>query len=153
MGIFGSFRRECIVRPDAYKRSILFKWRDTNIRNLTRLRVEQDERAVFLRAGKVSGVIQPGVSKLDSSEIPFLGNLVDAATGGRFFKTELYFVSTREFANLPFGGMVDNVVDPETGLAIGLRVFRDYLLKVLAPDRLILNLVGTQVLLSHHPIT
>lgn len=153
MGLFSNFRREFIVRPDAYKASILFKWPDTNIRNRTQLTVEQDELAVFFRDGKVNGVIQPGVSTLDSSEIPFLGNLIDAATGGKFFKTELYFVSTREFANLPFGGMVDNVVDPETGLAVGLRVFGDYSLKVVGPDRLILNLVGTQDLRSNEQIT
>src|SRR5712692_2444017 len=102
MGLFRDFRREFIVRPDAFKASILFKWPDTNIRSRTQLTVEQDELAVFFRDGKVSGVIQPGVSTLDSSEIPFLGDLVDAATGGKYFKTELYFVSTREFANLPF---------------------------------------------------
>jgi membrane protease subunit (stomatin/prohibitin family) len=153
MGIFSNLRREFIVRPDAYKASIVFKWPDTNIRNRTQLTVEQDELAVFFRDGKVNGLIQPGVSTLDSSEIPFLGNLVDAATGGKFFKTELYFVSTREFANLPFGGMVDNVVDPETGLAIGLRVFGDYSLKVVAPDRLIVNLVGTQNFQSNDQIT
>src|SRR5258708_20846792 len=132
---------------------MLFKGPDANLRTLPRLTAEQDELGGCCWDGKVSGGIQPGVSKLDSSEIPFLGNLVDAATGGRFFKTELYFVSTREFANLPFGGMVDNVVDPETGLAIGLRVFGDYSLKVVAPDRLILNLVGTQGLLSNDQIT
>src|SRR5260370_1816766 len=153
VGNFGSCRREFMVRPDDYKGSILFKWPDSNSRNGAQLTVEQDELAVFFRDGKVDGVIQPGVSTVDSSEIPFLGNLVDAATGGKFFKTELYFVSTREFANLPFGGMVDNVVDPETGLAIGLRVFGDYSLKVIAPDRLIVNLVGTQNLLSNDQIT
>src|SRR5260370_34859420 len=141
MVVFGSLRGEFIVRPDDYKGAVLFKRPDTNLRNLTRLTVEQDELAVFFRDGKGSGVIQPGVSKLDSSEIPFLGNLVDAATGGRFFKTELYFVSTREFANLPFGGMVDNVGDPETGLAIGLRVFGGCSLKAVAPDLLSLILV------------
>ncbi len=153
MGFFTDFRREFILWPDAYKGSILFKWPDTNIRNRTQLTVEQDEMAVFFRDGKVSGVINPGVSTLDSSEIPFLGDLIDAATGGKYFKTELYFVSTREFPNLPFGGMVDNVVDPETGLAIGLRVFGDYSLKVVAPDRLIVNLVGTQDLQSNDHIT
>jgi membrane protease subunit (stomatin/prohibitin family) len=49
--------------------------------------------------------------------------------------------------------MVDNVVDPETGLAVGLRVFGDYSLKVVGPDRLILNLVGTQDLRSNEQIT
>jgi len=108
---------------------------------------------VFFRDGTVRGMLKPGVSTLESSEIPFLGDLVDSVTGGNFFKTELYFVSTREFPNLPFGGMVDNVVDPETQLGVGLRVYGDYSLKVVAPDTLIVNLVGTRELLSNDQIT
>jgi membrane protease subunit (stomatin/prohibitin family) len=109
--------------------------------------------AVFFRDGTVRGMLKPGVSTLESSEIPFLGDLVDSLTGGNFFKTELYFVSTREFPNLPFGGMIDNVVDPETQLAIGLRAYGDYSLRVIAPDKLIVNLVGTRELLSNDQIT
>jgi membrane protease subunit (stomatin/prohibitin family) len=115
--------------------------------------VEQDETAVFFRDGTVRGMLKPGVSTLESSEVPFLGDLVDSVTGGNFFKTELYFVSTREFPNLPFGGTVDNVVDPETQLGVGLRVYGDYSLKVVAPDKVIVNLVGTRELLSNDQIT
>jgi membrane protease subunit (stomatin/prohibitin family) len=153
MGFLSDLRREFIARPDAYKAEIVFKWPDTNIRRRSQVTVEQDEVAVFFRDGTVRGTLQPGVSTLDSSEIPFLGDLVDSLTGGNFFKTELYFVSTREFPNLPFGGMVDNVIDPETQLGVGLRVFGDYSLKVAAPDRLIVNLVGTRDLLSNDQIT
>jgi len=154
MGIFGhEVRREFIARPDQYKSQILFKWPDQNIRKFTQLTVEQDELAVFFRDGRVQGTVSPGRCTLDSSEIPFLGVLVDAASGGNLFKTEIYFVSTREFPNLPFGGMVDNVVDPETTLAVGLRVFGDYSLKVLEPQSLILNLVGTQNIQTNDQIT
>jgi len=153
MGFLSDLRREFIARPDAYKAEIVFKWPDTNIRRRSQVTVEQDEVAVFFRDGTVRGTLQPGVSTLDSSEIPFLGDLVDTVTGGNYFKTELYFVSTREFPNLPFGGMVDNVIDPETQLAVGLRVYGDYSLKVSAPDRLIVNLVGTRDLLSNDQIT
>src|SRR5260370_11697075 len=153
MGLLSDLRREFIARADAYKGEIVFKWPDENIRRRSQVPVEQDETAVFFRDGTVRGMLKPGVSTLESSEIPFLGDLVDSVTGGNFFKTELYFVSTREFPNLPFGGMVDNVVDPETGLAVGLRVFGDYSLKVVAPDRLIVNLVGTQDLRSNEQIT
>src|SRR5919202_39562 len=153
MGIFGEIRREFIARPDQAKGQILYKWPDTNIRKLTQLTVEQDELAVFFRDGRVQGTISPGRCTLDSSEIPFLGMLVDAASGGNLFKTELYFISTREFPNLPFGGMVDNVVDPETTLAIGLRVFGEYSLKVIEPQSLILNLVGTQNIQTNEQIT
>src|SRR6266566_4518635 len=97
MGIFSQeVRREFIARPDTAKGQILFKWPDTNIRKLTQLTVEQDELAVFFRDGRVQGTIQPGRVTLDSSEIPFLGILVDAASGGNLFRTELYFVWMRE---------------------------------------------------------
>jgi len=153
MGFLSDLRREFIARPAAYKAEIVFKWPDTNIRRRSQVTVEQDEAAVFFRDGTVRGTLQPGVSTLESSEIPFLGDLVDSVTGGNYFKTELYFVSTREFPNLPFGGMVDNVLDPETQLAVGLRVYGEYSLKVAAPDRLIVNLVGTRDLLSNDQIT
>ncbi|MBJ7598931.1 SPFH domain-containing protein [Candidatus Nephthysia bennettiae] len=153
MGLFGEIRREFIARPDQAKGQILYKWPDTNIRKLTQLTVEQDELAVFFRDGRVQGTVMPGRSTLDSSEIPFLGMLVDAASGGNLFKTEIYFVSTREFPNLPFGGMIDNVVDPETTLAIGLRVFGEYSLKVVEPQSLILNLVGTQNIQTNDQVT
>ncbi len=154
MGLFGGeVRREFIARPDSAKGQILYKWPDSNIRKWTQLTVEQDETAVFFRDGLVQGTVQPGRSTLDSSEIPFLGKLVDAASGGNVFKTELYFVSTREFPNLPFGGSVDNVVDPDTGIAVGLRVFGEYSLKAVEPQSLILQLVGTQQLQSNDQIT
>jgi membrane protease subunit (stomatin/prohibitin family) len=154
MGLFGGeVRREFIARPDTAKGQILYKWPDTNIRKWTQLTVEQDELAVFFRDGMVQGTISPGRCTLDSSEIPFLGKLVDAASGGNLFKTEIYFISTREFPNLPFGGAIDNVVDPETGIAVGLRVFGDYSLKVVEPQSLILQLVGTQNLQSNDQIT
>ncbi|HLH69518.1 MAG TPA: SPFH domain-containing protein [Candidatus Dormibacteraeota bacterium] len=153
MGIFGEIRREFIARPDQAKNQIVYKWPDTNIRKLTQLTVEQDELAVFFRDGRVQGTITPGRCTLDSSEIPFLGMLVDWASGGNLFKTEIYFVSTREFPNLPFGGMIDNVVDPETSLAVALRVYGDYSLRVVEPQSLILNLVGTQNVQTNDQIT
>ncbi|MBJ7602718.1 MAG: SPFH domain-containing protein [Candidatus Dormibacteraeota bacterium] len=153
MGLFGEVRREFIARPDQFKSQILYKWPDQNIRKLTQLTVQQDEMAVFFRDGRVQGTINPGRVTLDSSEIPFLGMLVDFATGGNMFKTELYFISTREFPNLPFGGVVDDVVDPETTLAVGLRVFGEYSLKVLEPQSLIVNLVGTQNVSNNDQIT
>src|SRR5213076_1660601 len=82
MGIFSQeVRGEFIARADTAKGQILFKWPDTNIRKLTQLTEQQDELAVFFRDGRVQGTIQPGRVTLDSSEIPFLGALVDAATG------------------------------------------------------------------------
>ncbi len=154
MGLFGQeTQRLFIARPDSAKGQLVYKWPDTNIRKLTQLTVEQDELAVFFRDGKIQGTIQPGRCTLDSSEIPFLGILLDATTGGNFFKTELHFITTREFPSLPFGGTVDNVVDPQTSLGVGLCVFGDYSLKAIEPQSLIVNLVGTQQLQTNDQVT
>ena len=154
MKFFSSeLHREFIARPDAAKSQIVFKWPDTTIRKFSQITVEPDETALFVRDGTVRGTVPPGRTTLDNDLLPFLGALVDAATGANLFKAEIYFVSTREFTDLPFGGMVDNVLDPETSLAVGLRVFGEYSLKVNSPEALIVNLVGSRNLLSNDQIT
>jgi membrane protease subunit (stomatin/prohibitin family) len=136
--------RQFIARPDAAKEDILFKWPDLTIRKFTQVTVQPDETAIFLKEGKVAGTLPQGRSTLDGALIPFLGDIVDWASGGNMYRAELYFVGTREFVSLPFGGPIDNIEDPETGLAVGLRVYGEYALRVSDPGALILKLVGTR---------
>jgi membrane protease subunit (stomatin/prohibitin family) len=140
----GDLNRQFIARPDEAKGDILYKWPDLTIRKLTQVTVQPDETALFIKEGKVAGTLPQGRSTLDGALIPFLGDIVDWASGGNMYRAELYFVGTREFVNLPFGGPIDNIEDPETGLAVGLRVFGEYALSVIDPATLILTLVGTR---------
>jgi membrane protease subunit (stomatin/prohibitin family) len=140
----GDLNRQFIARPDNAKGDILYKWPDLTIRKFTQVTVEPDETAIFIKEGKVAGTLPQGRSTLDGALIPFLGDIVDWASGGNMYRAELYFVGTREFVNLPFGGPIDNIEDPETGLAVGLRVFGEYALTVTNPATLILTLVGTR---------
>ena len=157
MGIFDflkkEVKREFIARPDESKDLIVYKWPDTNIRMLTQLTVQQDEVAVFFKKGLVVGTLEAGTHTLDGASIPFLSGLIDAATGGDFLLSELYFVSKKQFTNLPFGGMIDNVIDPHTNLAVGIRVFGEYALAISDPSKLILNIVGTKGISSNEEIT
>jgi membrane protease subunit (stomatin/prohibitin family) len=136
--------REFIARPEEAKADILYKWPDMEIRKLTQVTVEPDETAMFIKEGKIVGTLPQGRSTLDGALIPFLGDLIDWASGGNMYRAELYFIGTREFVNLPFGGPIDNIEDPDTKLAIGLRVFGEYALAVSDPAALILKLVGTE---------
>lgn len=140
----GDLNRQFIARPDTAKEEMLFKWPDLTIRKLTQVTVEPDETAIFFKDGKVAGVLPQGRSTLDGTLLPFLGDIVDFASGGNMYRAELYFVGTREFVSLPFGGSVDDIEDPETGLAVGLRVFGEYALSINDPSALILKLVGTR---------
>ena len=131
MSLFGKgndLNRQFIARPDEAKGTILYKWPDLTIRKFTQVTVQPDETALFIKEGKVAGTLPQGRSTLDGALIPFLGDIVDWASGGNMYRAELYFVGTREFVSLPFGGPIDNIEDPETGLAVGLRVFGEYAL-------------------------
>jgi membrane protease subunit (stomatin/prohibitin family) len=65
------------------------------------------------------------------------------ATGGNAYRAELFFVGTREYPGNRFGGRIDDVTDPLTGLIVTLRVFGEYSLKIADPNKIILNLTGT----------
>jgi membrane protease subunit (stomatin/prohibitin family) len=145
MSLFGNdLNRQFIARPDAAKEDIIYKWPDMTIRKLTQVTVQPDETAIFIKEGKLAGTLPQGRSTLDGALIPFLGDVVDWASGGNMYRAELYFIGTREYVNLPFGGPIDNIEDPETGLAVGLRVFGEYALVVSEPATVILKLVGTR---------
>src|ERR1700704_1325965 len=145
--------REFIAVPDDRKGQIVFKWPDHNIRKMTRAIVDADEMAVFINTGQVIGTMGPGRHQIDANELPFLGIFIDAATGGNAYRAELYFVGTREYTGTTFGGRVDDVRDPQTGLIVTMRVFGDYAVKVIDPTKLILNLVGTVDVTQNNTVT
>jgi membrane protease subunit (stomatin/prohibitin family) len=153
MGFLNEVRREFIAAPDNSKSQIVYKWPDHNIRKFARAIVEPDALAVFTSQGRVMGVLPPGQHVLDAREFPFLGAFVDWATDSNAFKAELYFVGAREYPQCRFGGRLDEVQDPHTGLIVTLRMFGEYALRVVDPPRLILNLVGTVDVTNNEAIT
>jgi membrane protease subunit (stomatin/prohibitin family) len=145
--------REFIAVPDDRKHQIVFKWPDHNIRKYTRAIVNADELAMFVNTGQVVATMGPGRHQIDADEIPGLGAVIDWATGGNAYKAELYFVGTREYPGNMFGGRIDDVQDPQTGMIVTLRVFGDYSMQVKDPVALITNLVGTVDVANNEAIT
>ena len=135
--------REFIAVPDDRKYQIVFKWPDITIRRYTRAIVNADEMAMFVNTGQVVQTLGPGRHQIDANELPGLGVVIDHVSGGNAYRAELYFVGTREYTGFKFGGRVDDVQDPRTGLVVTLRVFGDYALRVADPVRLVTNLTST----------
>src|SRR5450759_3992542 len=153
MGILNEARLEFIAAPDSSKGQIVFKWPDQNIRKFARAIVEPDAAAVFMSQGQVMGSLLAGRHTLDAQELPFLGMFVDWASGSNAFKAEIYFVGIRDFPSFRFGGRLDEVQDPQTGLIVTLRAFGEYALRVVDAPKLILNLVGTVDVTSNDAVT
>src|SRR3974390_3185725 len=143
MGILNEARRQVIAAPDSAEGQIDYNRADHHLRQLARAIVEPDAVAVFMNQGQVVGVLAPGQHTLDASELPFLGMFIDWGTNSNAFKAEIYFVGAREYPHCRFGGRLDEVQDPQSGLIVTLRTFGEYALRVNDPTKLILNLVGT----------
>jgi membrane protease subunit (stomatin/prohibitin family) len=131
-----------IARPDDKKDLAIFKHPDQTVPYAAQLTVDSDEVAVFFRDGKVEGTLPPGRHTLKSENIPFLSNLVDSFTGGNVFLAEVFFVSTRQFPSIKFGGRIGSVEDPKSGVPVETMVHGDFALRITDPAQLIIGLVG-----------
>jgi membrane protease subunit (stomatin/prohibitin family) len=138
----GEVRRNFIARPDYAKGALVYKHTDTNIRQGTELTVAADEVALFFRDGRIAGTLQPGRHTLSADNVPFLGLLIDAATGGNLYVSELYFVTTREVPSVKFGGPVGDLQDPATEQVVSASVYGEFSVRVTNPEQFLVGIVG-----------
>ncbi|NLN63278.1 MAG: SPFH domain-containing protein [Myxococcales bacterium] len=131
-----------IARSDEAKEHVVYKHPDRTVPAYSQLTVDSDEVALFFRDGKPAGRLPAGRHTLDSSNIPFLSNLIDSFTGGNVFVSEIYFVSTRAFTGVKFGGRIGDVEDPKSGIPVGIMVHGEFAIRVTEPEKLILGLLG-----------
>lgn len=146
MGIMDWFKRGVgemmVARPDDAKAHVVWKHPDRTIPLKSQLTVEADEQAVFFRDGRVVATLGPGRHTLESSNLPFLSELIDAFTGGNVFIAEVFFVNVREHAGIKFGGRVGHVEDPKSGVPVETMVHGEFSFRVVDPEKLIVGLVG-----------
>lgn len=146
MGVMDWFKRGVgemmVARPDDAKSQVVWKHPDQTIPMKSQLTVEADEKAVFFRDGKIVKVLDAGRHTLDSSNLPFLSNLLDSFTGGDVFIAEVFFVNIREHTGLKFGGRIGHVEDPKSGIPVECMVHGEFSFRVTDPEHLITGLVG-----------
>jgi membrane protease subunit (stomatin/prohibitin family) len=140
--IKGGVQELAIAREDQHKGAIIYKHPDKTIPMKAQLTVEADEICLFFKDGKFVAQLGPGRHTLDTSNIPFLGQLVDKFTGGNVFIAEVFFVNVREMSSQKFGGPIGKVRDGQSGLLANLMVHGTFSAKVIDPARLVIGLVG-----------
>jgi len=117
---------------------------DNEIKNDAQLIVRQAQAAVFVHQGKIADVFGAGLHRLHTGNLPVLSTLAGWKYGfDSPFKSEVYFVNTRNFTNLKWGTRNPIMVsDPEFG-PVRLRSYGTYVLRVNEPARFIKEIVGT----------
>jgi len=135
-----------IARPADKKNLLVFKWPDPTVPMFAQLTVDADEAAVFFRDGAIVGTLRTAGAgqrhTLSTQNIPFLSNFVDSFTGGRVFKTDLFFVTTRPVYDLTFGGELGPVSDPMLGELVVPKIYGSAAFQVVDPEAFLLKYTG-----------
>ena len=107
--------------------------------------VRESQMAVFYRDGKALDTFGPGRHTIATANIPLLINLIGKAFNDRSpFTAEVFFVSTREFADEKWGTPQPILVrNPGMGLGVALlQGFGTYSFKVADPQQFVAQIVG-----------
>ena len=149
MGLFDKLRGELvdiIEWVDDSKHTLVWRFPryQNEIKNGAQLIVRPGQKAIFVHRGEVADIFEEGHYELKTDNLPILGTLLGWKYGFNSpFRSEVYFVSTRQITDLKWG--TPNPVmlrDPEFG-PIRLRAFGTYTLRAVDPKALLKELVGT----------
>lgn len=109
--------------------------------------VRESQKAVFFRDGKALDVFDAGRHTIATANIPLLVDFIGKAFGNRTpFTAEVYYVSTKEFADRKWGTPQPIIVrNPGVGLGVALlQGFGTYSYQIKDPQQFINQLVGAQ---------
>jgi membrane protease subunit (stomatin/prohibitin family) len=149
MGLFAKLRGEfvdIIEWIDDTSRTLVWRFPryHNQIKNGARLIVRPGQVALFVHEGRLADQFVPGTYELTTQNLPILSTLQGWKHGfDSPFKSEVYFVSTRQVTDLKWG--TPNPVmlrDSEFG-PIRLRAFGTYTLRAQDAKALLQELVGT----------
>ncbi|NRQ40503.1 SPFH domain-containing protein, partial [Nonomuraea sp. NN258] len=120
---------------------------ENEIKMGARLVVRESQVAVFVNEGQIADAFAPGTYTLETRNLPILSTLKGWKHGFHSpFKSEVYFVGTRRFADFKWGTQNPVIVrDPEFG-PVRLRAFGAYSARVTDARALLRELAGTDQL-------
>jgi membrane protease subunit (stomatin/prohibitin family) len=159
MGLFDKLRGELVDIVewiDDSRHTLVWRFPryHNQIKNGAQLIVRPGQVAVFVHRGQLADVFQPGSYELKTDNLPILGTLQGWKHGfDSPFKSEVYFVSTRQITDLKWG--TPNPVmlrDADFG-PIRLRAFGTYTMRAVDPKAILQELVGTDGVFEADEVT
>ena len=163
MGILDSLRRkagsqfiEIIEWLDETPDSLVYRFpvKDQEIKMGARLTVRENQLALFVNEGKAADLLGPGLHELTTRNVPVLTMLRGWKHGFQSpFKAEVYFFSTRLFADLKWGTAQPIMMRGAQLGMIRLRAFGTFATRLADARTFFSTLVGTRGLTSMEQIT
>ncbi|MCI0473299.1 MAG: SPFH domain-containing protein [Ignavibacteria bacterium] len=119
----------------------------------TQLIVQESQKALFFRDGKVLDEFSPGRHTLTTENIPFLTKLISLPFGGKSpFQAQVYFISMKKFIDLKWGTKAPiNFRDAELTF-VQLRASGKFSIRIKDTRMFMTELVATQGLFTTNEI-
>lgn len=108
------------------------------------LTVRESQVAILVNEGRIADVYQPGLHKLETSNMPIMTTLQSWKHGFNSpFKAEVYFFNTRRFTNLKWGTKNPLMLRDQDFGAVRIRAFGSYAVKIQDAATFSKEIVGT----------
>ena len=149
MGLFDRLRTELIdiiEWVDNSNRTLVWRFPryQNEIKNGAQLIVRPGQKAIFVHRGQIADVFEPGNYTLGTENLPILSTLQAWKYGFNSpFKSEVYFVSTRQITDLKWGTPNPIILRDADFGPVRVRAFGTYTVKAVDPKALLQELVGT----------
>ena len=129
---------------------LLWRYPYDNISTAARLVVQEGQEAVLMKEGAIYDVFGPGTTTLSTGNIPLLQKLINLPYGGNTpFTATVVYVNKNTRRNLKFGTPAPfDVQDPLYGMAIPVRSFGMFGIRITDSTLFLREIVGTQHLFS-----
>ena len=149
MGIFDALRGELVdiiewIDDSHHTLVWRFPRYRNQIKNGAQLIVRPGQMAVFVHEGRLADIFEPGRYELTTNNLPILSTLMGWKHGfDSPFKSEVYFVSTRQITDLKWGTPNPIILRDADFGPVRVRAFGTYTLKAVDPAAILRELVGT----------
>jgi membrane protease subunit (stomatin/prohibitin family) len=159
MGLFDKLRGELvdiIEWVDNTNRALVWRFPryQNEIKNGAQLIVRPGQKAIFVHRGQIADVFEPGNYTLGTDNLPILSTLQGWKYGFNSpFKSEVYFVSTRQITDLKWGTPNPIILRDADFGPVRVRAFGTYTVKAVDPKALLKELVGTDAEFDADEIT
>ena len=116
----------------------------------SQLIVHESQEAIFFKNGQALETFGPGRHTLTTQNVPILGKLITAVTGGQTpFHCEVYFINKTEQMAIKWGTSTKmEYMEPTYGFPIQLGASGEMCLRVSNGRQLLLKVVGTEACLD-----
>lgn len=124
---------------------IIFKFPEQGIKNNTELVVLENQEAVFFIDGRAINSFGPGSHQLSNvNKVPLKDSSGETVTEESIMNADVYFINKSEIPNLKWGTKHPvNIIDPVYKIAVPVRGFGNYSIRVKDSKSLLMMAIGT----------